>query len=366
MWSYWICDTRTGAKLVPVEPSIPGRIGHRLSGGVSGQTTFILNDSSVLLDDDLTRPWARTLVLCWNDVVKYAGLIVRDPFDEDEQTLTVHHQDIEMFLEDSRYPFGTSSYWADEPNHIPGSITITGKSVRAAVGKLVEQSCLGPSPIYSLPIVLPNLSEAGPFTDTFHNYNFESLGEHLSNFRALGFDIEFEPRWSTSGTLEWLLRVGTTDSPSIEGDIYDFDQTAEKRRLKNVSYERDGTLQLTGQFGVGRGSEALMRVGGDGIEGTATIPARDSLEFYKNESSESRLAEYGLAAVVAHEHPTFNWSMSMLATEEPGFENMRMGVLLKMAWAGSRRIPDGPHATRLIGWTVQDGDTIQLDAQTWS
>jgi len=312
-WSYWICDTETGTKRVPVEPAVLPSFGHRLSGGVSGQTTqFQLADGAVLNDVTLTRPWANTLVICWMNVPRYAGLITMDSFDESTQTLTLTHMDIESFLRDVRYPYGTGSYWADEANHIPGSLTITSKSVRAAVGKLVEQSILGPSAIYSLPIVLPSLSEAGSFSKTIDFYNFETLGDHLENFRALGYDIEFEPRWSSGGALEWLLRVGTDASPSLVGDVVEYNQTvAADRRLTNVTYTRDGTNQMTGQFGVGTGSEVLKRVGGDGIDGAATIPARDFVEYYPNETDEDVLAAYGLAAVQANEAPTIQWEFSM-------------------------------------------------------
>lgn len=365
MWSFWICDTRTGAKQLRVEPADDGQFSHRLSGGYSGTDKFVLTGDSPLLDDSLTAPWSRTLVRCWNDVPKYAGLIASDAFADDTQMLTVKHVDVESFLSESRYPFGVSSYWADEPNHIPGSLTIASKSVAAAVGKVVEQSLLGPYDTYSLPVVVPNVSEAGSFTKTYYNYHFQTVGDILEDFRALGYDIEFEPRWSGAGALEWLLRVGTDAAPSLVGDSFDFNQTAPERRLKDVSYTRDGTMQITGQFGVGEGSEVDMRVGGSGVGAGATIPARDAAEFYKSESSEPLLAEYGAAAVAAHTDPSVHWEMRILADEEPGFENLRLGSIVRMYWKGNARIPDGFHDARVIGYSGGGGTEIVLDAQTW-
>lgn len=372
-WSTWICETRTGAKLVRV-PEAEGKFSHRLSGGTGGSSEFVITkvtDSaaagySVLRDDALTLPWATTLVRCWNDVPKYAGLIEADGFNDDDQTLTLTHVDIDTFLGDSRYPFGVTSYWADEPNHVPGALVIAGKNYSAAVAKVVEQGLLGPSAIYSLPIVLPSTATAGAFSSTYHNYNFQNVGDILADFRALGVDIEFEPRWSSSDTLEWVLRVGTDASPSLVGDVFEFNQTAAKRRLTGVRYKRDGKMQLTGQFGIGAGSEALMRVGGDGIGGASTIPARDAAEFYKTETSEVRLAAYGSAAVAAQELPTKQWEMSMLAGEEPGLENVRLGSIFRMFWKGSPRIPDGSSDVRVIGLSFDESDRVVIDAQTWS
>jgi len=364
-WSFTICNTQDGTRLIDVEPAQLGSASRRLSGGFGGSTPFVLSDDSVLNDDSLTLPWARTLVRSWNGVPKYAGVITADPFDDDEQLLTLKHEDIETFIGGSRYPFGTTSYWANEPNHLPGSLEILAKSKRAAVGKVVEQGIVGTSAIYSLPIVLPSLSEGGAFSKVYPNYHFQSVGDIIADFRDLGLEIDFEPRWSpTTGKLEWVMRVGSDATPQLTGGLFEFNQTVPERRLTKVKYERDGIMQITGQFSVGEGMEIDMRVGGAGFAGAATIPARDGVAYFKTEADEPRLAAYSQAAILGRQFPTIQWEMSLLAGEEPGLENIRLGSVLRMFWQGNRRIPDGTHDVRVIGYTLGNDDSVTIDAQT--
>lgn len=372
MWKYWMCDSRTGIKLAPCVP-IAAPWSARLSGGAGEQQAqFVLSDDAdarVMRDESLYRSWACTLVQEWDGVVKQAGMIQLDDYDIDSRLLTLTHVDFETFVGD-RYPFGPGSYFADEPAHLPGSLTITAKSYPAAVAKVLEQGTLGPADIYSLPLSWPSTATAGTFSATWFNYNWQSVGDLTKDFRDLGVDVVFEPRWSGLGRLELLIRVGAPGDELV-GNTYEFNMTDDvaEKRLTGVHYVRDGTMQITGQFGVGEGSGTLMRVGGDGLFGAATIPARDMVEQYKNERNEARLASYGTAAVAAFGEPSVRFEgMKLIPTVEPGLGPLRLADLFVLEYRDNPRVPDGKHTVRVMGMsgTGTQDEIVSIDVQHWA
>lgn len=366
MWTYWIVLTRTGARQLQVFSS-KAPWSRMLNDGGKGSTMFQLGVPTFPVDyDTYTQPWKYSIVYCWNGAPIYWGVITGRRWSRARRQLTVRHSDI-RFLLTRRYPFGASSYWADEPNHLPGSLTITNKSLRAIAGKVVEQGCIGPSAIYSLPIVLPSLTEVGTHSRTYQNYHFRTVADILKELQDIegGPDIDFEPRDAAGGGFELLMRTGApAPNERISGSVFDFVMTSSHPRLHEVEYDEDGTDQLTGQFGIGEGSERDMRVGGDGVGAGATIPALDAAEYYKLEASEPILAAYGTAAVATNGGPTKQWEYSFLATEEPGLQNLRMGSILRLHWDGDPDRPDGWVNTRLISMSGTESHDVVLDVQT--
>lgn len=368
-YTFEIVATRTGVRQVQVFPSA-GSWSRVLNGSGKGSHSFVLSplstpllDRNVMSDKSLSDPWNRTLVVCWDGVPVYAGVITKRVYDRDTKTLTIHHEDIRSILE-RRYPFGTASYWADEPNHIPGSLTITSKSMRAAAAKVVEQGLLGTSAIYSLPILLPSTAEAGTFTTTYYNYNFQTVADLLQDLQKAGPDIDFAPEWN-AGALRWVMNAGSTATPRLSGSLIDFNLSVDKSPLTGVTFTEDGGRQLTGQFGIGEGFEVDMRVGGAGIAGAATIPALDALDNYKTEESEPKLAAYGLAAVTANTLPTKQWEFSMRAGEGPGLLGLLGWPRLRLHSNDDPWIP-GPYTdVRLISLSGDMSDSLVLDVQDW-
>ena len=67
-----------------------------MNGGSGGNATFNLGDSSVAAYANLTElyPGQRMIVVDYDDVVVYAGIIWEANYDRDSQKLSVTHNDI--------------------------------------------------------------------------------------------------------------------------------------------------------------------------------------------------------------------------------------------------------------------------------
>ena len=98
-WSVWVCDTVSGAKLqrLPVAAFSWSRV---LNGSGSGSATVKLNDAAVkkLNARTLTNPVSNTLVLDWDGVVVYAGVIWSRDYNREGTSLTLGHADIWSIL----------------------------------------------------------------------------------------------------------------------------------------------------------------------------------------------------------------------------------------------------------------------------
>lgn len=364
MRTYWIVDSRTGAKEARVMPS-GGSFKRVLCGSGSGEHTFRLGFGKRTRDQwrNLTRPWARTLVVDEGGEVIYAGLIAKRKHRWKFWAFTVSHVDVrELFRR--RFPFGVQSYWEIE-NVKPGKLVMTGKSQRAVVAKLMEQSLLGPFDTYSMPIVYPSTAEAGTIDVTFENYLLRTtydLYEDIQNLDG-GPDIDFAPRWSAAGTLEWVLEIGTPAEPHLTKDTVTFNTTVANPGISDITYDEDATDQLTGIFSVGAGSEALTAVGGTGIGAAATVPAMDIVETHKSETNNDVLASLSAAGLVTLGHPTIQIGMSMDETSKRNLATMPVGTMMHTYYKDDVWIPDGWIDTRIIAYSGDMSKKVTFETQ---
>lgn len=361
VWSYWFVNTITGEKQLQVEPA-GGSFGRVLNAAGSGSHVFKLGDRRLPRQRwwELTEPWARTLVQCWDDVPVYAGLITGRPYSRDSQTLTVTHTDIRSLFLD-RYPFGVASYWADELNRVPGKLTITNKSIVAALAKVLEQGMLGPvgAADYTLPVVLPSTGTAGSFSRTFENFNFQNVADIMAELQEMdgGPDVEFAPRWSSSGRLEWVLRAG-----ALTGGTFEWHLEAEQSPVSSFTVAEDALKQVTGTFGVGQGSGADMIVGGTPGVATAAIPARDVIVKWQNVPTDAEASSLAKEHVAAHRDPTVQPALKVLAsTVDP--TTLILGSTIRTYDLDDPWLPDGWTDQRLIGVSGGVGEEIVLTVQ---
>ena len=362
VWSWWFCDTITGVKQLQVEP-FGGSWSRLLNSAESGSHDFPLGDRRLSRDAwrALTTPWARTLVQCWDGVPVYAGLVTGRPYDRDKQQLTVRHTDFRAILK-ARYPFGVSAYWADEANGIPGKLVIEGKSLVAAAAKVVEQGMLGPSyasASYALPVVLPSTGTAGSFTRTFENFNLRTVSDVLDELQSTegGPDIEFAPRWSSSGTLEWVMRAG-----ALTGGLFEWHLGVSKAIPSSVQVEEDALTQWTGVMGVGQGSGADMIIGGTPGAPAAAIPARDTVVKWSDVPTHTQAAALAREELAAHKDPTVQPAVKVRASQVSP-SDLVLGSTVRLFEQDDPWMPDGWTTRRLIGVAGGVGEELTLTVQ---
>lgn len=358
MWSYWFCDTRTGDRQLQVEPS-GGSWERFLNVAAGGSHTFELAGRDLPRETwwDLTTPWARTLVQCWNDIPVYAGLITGRPYSWGSKRLTVNHTDFRsIFL--ARYPFGVKSYWSDGSETVPGRLALSGLSWRAIAARVVQEGIVGPTANYSLPVVLPSTTEPGAQELVSENFNFEKVADLLEKIQSSegGPDIEFSPRWSSAGKLEWVMRAG-----ALTGGLFEFNLTAEKNGVTQFSIAEDALKQVTGVFGVGQGSGADMIVGGTPGGTVADIPARDDVVNYRSAKTAAEAASLAREYRAAHWKGT--WQPSISVTTEVDPTTLILGSAVNVYDMGDPWNPDGWQSYRLMGVKGGVGDKLELVVQ---
>lgn len=365
MWSFWLCNTRTGEKLLRVEPE-SGSWGRALNVSDSGSHVFPLAGTKIPRQTwwELTTPWDRTIVQCWNDVPVYAGLITGRPYDWTTKKVTLKSTDVRsIFL--ARYPFGANSYWADASETTPGRLVLSNLSLRAIAANVIEQGLIGPLSNYGLPIWRTSTSEAGPHSRVYENFNFQKVADILDELQNSdgGPDIEFAPQWSpTTGWLEWVMRAGSPTVPALTGGTFEFNLTAAKSGIAGFSIDEDALKQVTGVFGVGEGSGADMVVGGTPGASIADIPARDDVVNYRNAKTREEASSLGREYLAAHRKATWQPSFSVRASEvDP--TKLVLGSEVGIYDKGDPWNPDGWQRYRLTGISGGVGEQVSLTVQ---
>lgn len=361
MWSYHLCDSITGEKLLEIQPD-SGSWASSLNRPDGGSHVFKLADLRIKRETmwNLTTPWARTLVQCWNKQPRYAGLVSGRPYDWGTKQLTLTHTDVRsIFL--ARYPFGVGSYWADLAETIPGRLVLSGLSLRAIAANVVEQGLLGPTSKYALPIVLPSRTEAGPHSLTVENFNFRKVADLLDEIQRMdgGPDIEFAPRWSTSDRLEWVMRAGSPAAPALTGNEFEFNLSAEESKIASFTIAEDAQKQVTGVFGLGEGSGADKIVGGTPGLSVADIPARDEAISFSMAKTRPDAASLASEYLKAHRGSSVVSSLSVRTTDvDPN--RLVLGSTISIFDKGDWWNADGWVKYRLIGLSGDMGETMKL------
>lgn len=354
-WSYVFCDTRTGVKQLSAVP-FEGPWSKALNGNGLGSNKFLLSDATnaELPWRDLTTPWGRTLVKCWNGAPAYAGIIYHRGFDWDTQVWTIQHATFRSLLA-HRTTLGENGYAVG-----PGGETHElNKELRAIAGRLVWIANEGPTPNYSLPVEWVDASLVGTDSRSYYDYNLVTTEAGLRELQDVdgGPDIDFEPQWSDAGTLKWVMRSGTDAAPKLSGGTTDWYMNVKERKLFNVSFAEDASQQATSVLAVGKGSEADMKVAYARVD--SSLPALERIEPYKDIDDQNILQSHADADLATFKSPTEQWSASMLAENLP----MQLGSTMRLYFKGDPGASDGWHDLRVIGLSGDTSETVRVSLQ---
>lgn len=365
MLSHWLCNFRTGERLLEIRPS-ERNWARALNVAEGGSHVWDLSNRAVPRSTawNLTTPWDRVLVMCWNDKPFYAGVITGRPYDWNTKRVTLNHTDVRSVFT-GRYPFGVNSYWADPSETIPGRLVLSNLSLRAIAANVIEQGLMGPVPIYGAPIWRTSTTEPGPHSRVYENFNFQKVADILDELQNAdgGPDIEFAPQWSPStGLLEWIMRAGSPAAPALTGGTISFNLTAEKSGLSDFTIDEDALNQVTGVFGVGEGSGADMIVGGTPGLAIADIPARDDVVNYRNAKSNAEASSLATEHVKAHWKATWQPSFAVQMSDfDP--TTLVLGSKVSIYDKDDPWNPDGWQDYRLVKISGSSDDKVILTVQ---
>lgn len=356
MWSHVICDSLTGVRQLEVSPSTGSWSTGMNSNIGAGDHAFKLRDAggpSMSVWRSLVRPWARTLVVCWNGEPVYAGIIKNHVYDRDTGTLVVSHDEFRTVLARRLAQSGV-------PYLSSGSFSVAGKSKRGLIRAIVARYTIrNPGDGFTFPVVLP-ADEAGGESRSWPFYEFATAEDMVSEIQNTdgGPDVYFRPRWSATNTLEWVLEIG---APALSGPTLEWVLDADESPAIGVKQKTSGDSTLTGVVGIGKGTEQDMVLGFAG--GLNSFPVwLDATRSFKSVDNAARLDALAMGELRAVEQPTRQLSVSS-APASVALPNLRVGSTLRLFVPSDDFIEQGLHIGRVIGLSGGLGNTIGVETQ---
>lgn len=235
-------------------PFDSGSWERKRNGGASGTLTLNTLDERFKGVQRLPIwPWQSWIVIEWRHPdsdtwhIVYAGVITSDTYDWASKRITIRHSDIWSIFE-HRIVTGDRSVGIAS-----SKITWSNLSPATMIKRIVQNatSALGSPLLYALPIVLP-ADASGSEDLTVYGYNFEKASDLINDYieEEDGPDIDFRPRWSSVGTLEWVMDVNAN-----RAKVWDYDLDADQSSVENLSYLLTGDELCIKVYGAGEGSE---------------------------------------------------------------------------------------------------------------
>lgn len=354
---------------MPLTPA-GGSFTRALNRGVTEQKhTFKLFDAerSGYRLKAQTALWNRTLVVCWNDIPLYAGVIYDRDYDYDNDVLTIVHGDIRGTVLARRFTFGSSGYEAS------GFLSLINSSYRGLASRLVQAALVGPTSNYDLPIVRTSTSEVGTRSRRWRDFNLPNVSSELDELQTVdgGPDVDFDPEWSDAQQLQWNMRTGSPAFPAITGSTFEFNMTVQEKAFRNLKFREDGSRMATTVYAVGDGSEQKMLVARAAT--SSNLPALDRIQTYKQIDNATELASHAQADLASFTTSTRQWSMDYdgagVVDDDgnqllPTIAQLKLGSILRLYFAEHPWMPEGWTNLRLIGYTARtDSTMVTLDVQ---
>lgn len=357
-WRVWSVDTITGQKLnmLPCK-SFGGE--RKLNSKGAGSAEIVLTRK--LVDEldvkGLTAPVDRTLVLerkaGTSYVPVYAGPVWSQTFNRDTSTLSLHHEDIWSILSKRFIVDSHTAATAATPVQI-WDVTL------ATLAKLLVQRATDGGARFVLPIFYPG-NVAGTESRTLHGYHLPNALEQLQEVMDApgGPDVDFAPRWSAGGTLEYVMRVGDLTTGSFE-----WNTASGRTGASGIQVTTDAVGRASHVWATGEGSEKnrLLRT----AEGGAGVALEQQADFAK-ETDLTLLQNNANSARDAAVAPVEQWGFNILAggnkPGDPTVTDLELGGTTRLHFSRDLWIPDGWHEQRLIGYSVDLSDQVKLQVQ---
>lgn len=259
-------------------PFVSGSWERKRNGGASGQLVLDARHEKFKGTQRLPIwPWQSWIVVEWRHPasetwhVVYAGVIVSDSYDWKSKQITISHTDVWSIFEQRVVT-------TDRTNDIAGSkVTWSGLSKATMIKRIIQNITNGfGSPLtYAFPFVLP-ADVSGSESLTVYGYNFEKASDLINDYIEDdgGPDIDFRPRWSSSGSLEWVMEV----NPNV-GSVWDYDADADQSSVENLTYLLTGAELCIKVYGTGEGTERRTLVRQSDHDASNYLAMEDQVNF---------------------------------------------------------------------------------------
>lgn len=354
-WKLFSVSTDTWGDKIELPADSPNG-GRALNTGAAGQTVFHVADPSVaeVVTETSVAPLERALVMEWDGTVVYAGLILDVDDDQDAGTVTVQHTDL-WWIWQFRHVLSMHGAGAES---LPPLVYVDASLATIAKYAVMEGNDAAPSARYALPIVWPT-DVAGTERRAYYGYKFPSVADALDELIKTdgGPDIDFAPRWSSSGKLEWVMRAG-----SLTDGLWEWDTTADKSGVSKLRVKTSGAKVTNKVIGTGEGSERNLLVKAEESMSSSVFPALERVVSYQGISDRDQLAARARADLATSDEPTQQLSFTISTEGDVKVSDLILGGTARVKTKGVMFLADGWSDWRLIQYDF-DLTTISLQFQ---
>lgn len=354
-WKLFSVSTDSWGDRVELPADSPNG-GRAINTGSGGTTVFRVGDPSVaeVVTEATVAPLERALVAEWDGKVVYAGLILDVDDDHDAHTVTVTHTDI-WWLWQYRHVLAMHG---DGAQRLP-PIAYFGLTLATIAKYAVQEGAdAGPIERYRLPIVWP-ADVAGTAARTYYGYKFTSVADALDELIKTdgGPDIDFAPRWSSTGTLEWVMRAG-----NLTSGLWEWDATVAKSGVSKLRLKTSGANVTNKVIGTGEGSERNLLVKAEESFAGSSFPALERVVSYQGISNRDQLSARARADLATANDPTRQLSFTISTEDDVKVSDLILGGTARVKTKGVMFLPDGWSDWRLIQYDF-DRTTVSLQFQ---
>jgi hypothetical protein len=250
------------------------------------------------------------------------------------------------------------------------SLDLTGLSLGSIARELVRLSVFGNPFNPGLPIVLPDVIEAGAHERHYKGYELPYVGALLTKLTQVedGPDIRFQPRFNGADPtrIEWVMTHGSTASPLLyqSGADWTWDATVEESGVSDIGMKEDGSGMADRVWQPGTGSELDMKLATAQditLIQTAEYPWTEADAASKDVEDLGVLQTHANAGIAAARRPIETWDLTVRADTSPQLGGYLPGDFAQIhVPQGNPMIDPGVRRVRIMAIDGDNTSTVQL------
>lgn len=347
-------STSTWKDLVEVKPEA-APWGRALGEGKDFSSDFVLSDDDVAATVGKLTPIDRALIVDYEGVIMYCGLITDDDYDHETQTLNVDHEDLMWLVMEHR------QIAQDRTSTMPTwKQTYSGLEYDTIIKRIVQLATTGAGR------TIPMVYEADYFggrSRTYNGYNADSALDAIEEIMNLenGPDVDFRPRWNAARDgVEFILRTGFMNP---DGNTIEIDFSADQSPGTSLKRKRSGQDRATQVIGIGEGSGVDMKVRVAGGSGAFSLERAEQSKNIKDGTQLSEFAQ-GELSTRANLITQYSCDIDMSSPAIKSFWDLQPGTTLRWNVTGDRAISDGWRESTIIEFSGDlESDFVHIEMQ---
>lgn len=355
-WKVFSVSTSTWGDRIEV-PADTFSGGRQLNVTSPGAATFLTKNPKVreVVTPVTMAKLRRALVIEWNRIPVYAGLIIDTSRDLFTGVLEVQLADL-WWIWKSRHVLAMHGAGVEK---LP-PLVFTGHLATIAKKAIQEGMDAAPLARYALPIVW-EADLPGPDVREYYGYNFPTVSDALDELIKTdgGPDIDFPPQWTADYELQWAMRSG-----NLVSGYWEWDATTRKTDVIGIKESGSGADVANKVIGTGEGSGEDILVKAEESFATSDFPALEKVESYSGIKNRDQLAARARADVESKNEPTEQLSLSIKPDGAVPVSDLLLGGTARVNLQDAFYVPNGWSDWRLLGFSfTRDAIDLQLQQQ---